>query len=125
MQRVAHAGIRHQAADAFCEAGIGQHVTEGTGFFIFAGGNDDDVTRLGIVDGKLQHDVVARRAFDREGRAAEFHAIIDRLQPRGQCAATSLRLMDRGGREFGKRFDIRLGRTLRDIFNVDHENLPR
>ncbi|MND39747.1 hypothetical protein D3C80_304730 [compost metagenome] len=81
LQRVAHAGIGHQAANTLCEAGIGENVAERTGFFIFAGGNDDDVARLGIVDGKLQHDVVARRTFDREGRTAELHAIIDRLQP--------------------------------------------
>ncbi|OCJ54192.1 hypothetical protein A6U92_22975 [Agrobacterium rubi] len=49
----------YQTADTSLEAGICQNVTEGTGVFIFACGKDDDVAGLCVVDGELQHDVIA------------------------------------------------------------------
>lgn len=96
---VPYAGVGDQAAEPLGLAGVGEDIAERSRLGVRARGDDDDVARPRVGDGGLQHEVVARRALDGEGRAAQRHAVIDRLEGGVECPETALRLVDRGCRE--------------------------
>src|SRR5690606_5988666 len=70
------------------------------------GGDHHDVAGAALLDGCVDHQVVARPAQHGDGRAADARALLDRPQVGAEVAGAAERLVHGGDAELGERVDV-------------------
>ncbi|MPN55321.1 hypothetical protein SDC9_203003 [bioreactor metagenome] len=76
---VADAGVGHERGEPLGLRGRGHDIAEGSGLRQLARGRDDDVARLCVGDGHLNHEVVAGVGANGHGGSTEAHGRVDGL----------------------------------------------